>query len=91
MGVQTPTIWKYPVHVTDRFEHSMPEGASVLSVGTQHGAPMMWALVDPSRPQVRRAFRVHGTGHPVPLPVGAFLGTFQLHGGELVFHVFEGE
>lgn len=88
-------IWKFAVQPEDSFKVTMPKGAKVLSVATQHGAPMMWALVDADAAPVERRVHVFGTGHAVPASVAMgseFAGTFQLHGGALVFHVFvEGE
>ena len=33
-------------------------------------------------------FRVAGTGHDLGSNVGRHIGSFQMHGGALVFHVF---
>ncbi len=81
-------IWKFPVDVADRFVSDMPDGATILSVQYQHGSIQMWALVDPSKPVVQRKFSVYGTGHPIE-PGGTFIGTFQIHEGALVFHLFD--
>lgn len=82
-------IWKYPVHLTDQFGAHIPEGAEVLSVQVQHGEPQMWVLVEPDAPQRYRNFRVVGTGHPFDPAGWDFVGTFQISGGDLVFHLFE--
>ena len=83
-------IYKYPVEVDDEFTVELPEGARVLSVDTQHGEPVMWAMVDPTAPTSKRAFRVIGTGHPIDdADELSFVGTFQLRGGSLIFHLFE--
>jgi len=81
-------IWKWML--TPDCVIEMPAGALVLTVQTQHGEPQIWALVDPTRQKVRRRFRTYGTGHVVPDYPGEYVGTFQLSGGALVFHVFEG-
>ena len=83
------SIWKFGLPLSDRVEIEMPHGAQVLSVGVQRGNPCLWALVDAHRRQVHRTFYVHGTGHPVIDPDALFIGTIQLHGGALIFHVFE--
>jgi hypothetical protein len=83
------TIWKYQLVTTDIQTVTMPEGADVLCVQTQDDVPCLWVLVDPKRPSVTRRFRTHGTGHPVDASVGRYVGTYQLLGGNLVFHVFE--
>lgn len=84
------TIFKYPVEVTDVFTMDLPKGAVVLSVQCQGEAPQLWARVDPSAPLEPRTFRVFGTGHPVADDLSLeFVGTFQMLGGSLVFHLFE--
>ncbi len=84
-------IWKYTIPCADSAIVTMPSGARLLSVHTQHGAPQLWALCDPAAPITRRHLIIHGTGHPAEdckhLP---FIGTFMLDGGSLVFHLFDG-
>jgi hypothetical protein len=81
------TIWKWTLSPTT--EIKMPEGAEILDIQTQHGEPQMWALVNPSAPLEKRTFNTHGTGHKMDSHPGKFVGTFQVNGGSLVFHVFE--
>lgn len=84
-------IWKYQVSVEDSFCIEMPKGSAVLSVQTQIGAPVLWALVDPDAPRVKRRFVLLGTGHAVggaQLHGLDFVGTFQLSDGALVFHLW---
>tara|TARA_R110000803_G_scaffold20201_16_gene52282 strand:- start:539 stop:799 length:261 start_codon:yes stop_codon:yes gene_type:complete len=83
-------IYKYEFEVVDELTIAMPRGARVLSVDVQRGAPCMWALVDPDELPLNRKFAVYGTGHPMD-QVGEFVGTFQMAGGLLVFHLFEVE
>ncbi len=85
------TIWKFPLPAPDDVVTlMMPRGAVVLSVQVQHETPCVWALVDPEAPKVPRRFRWAGTGHPLDLRgFWKFVGTFQLHGGDLVFHLFD--
>jgi hypothetical protein len=83
------TIWKFPISLTDRQTIQMPEGAKILDVQDQHGGLKLWALVDPTAPQGPRNICIHGTGHAV-VDVGPHITTFQIHGGDLVFHVFDG-
>jgi hypothetical protein len=85
------TIWKFPVVARERFTVSMPKGAEVLDVQVQHSEAMMWVLVDPTAPIEPRTFAVHGTGHEFVDDGYAYIGTFQLSGGGLVFHLFEVE
>lgn len=86
----TERIYKYAVPAEDEFAHAMPAGARVLSVQTQKGWGYIWALVDTDKPEIKRAFALRGTGHPADgLQGAAFVGSFQLQGGDLVFHLFD--
>ncbi len=84
------TIWKYSIETTDIQLVVMPKGAQILTVQTQNGLPCLWALVDTNSPNEQRLIRTHGTGHDV---FGSqnlqYIGTYQLEGGALIFHVFE--
>lgn len=84
-------IFKYELGVTDEQGFYLPVGAKVLSVQTQNGIPCMWVLVDETAPTEHRTFLTVGTGQPAPDDLGRrpYCGTYQLHGGALVFHVFE--
>jgi hypothetical protein len=84
------TIWKFPVPVSDEFPLVLPTGAQFLSVQTQGTLPQMWFLLDPKARPTHRRFAVFGTGHVIEdLDRLAYLGTFQMNGGSLVFHLFE--
>ena len=83
------TIWKFNVPVEDEFVIEMPIRAEFLSVQTQFGVPQMWFIVEPEKSKEPRRFRVVGTGHPMPEGSLKYLGTFQVHEGSLVFHLFE--
>lgn len=84
-------IWKYDLAVSGLQDIKMPKGSEVLTVQVQKGVPCIWALGDIEEEKVFRSFAVFGTGHDVSdlLKSISFVGTFQLHGGDLVFHVFE--
>lgn len=84
-------IFKYPVEMVDDPKIAMPRGALVLSVQAQGDMPQVWALVDDQRPLETRSFKLRGTGHAADDVEGSrFIGTFQMKGGALVFHLFEG-
>ena len=84
------SIWKYTLKVTDFQPVSMPVGAEILSCQVQGGVLCLWALVDPLRPSRPRHISIYGTGHPISRKQQLrHIDTFQLHGGSLVFHVFE--
>ena len=84
------TIYKYPLE-PGRTEIPMPLGAQVLTVQMQNGTPCLWAKVGQEpRPAGLRIFDVYGTGHTMPDdPRLIYVGTFQMDGGALVWHVFE--
>lgn len=84
------TIHKYAVPLTDISDIRMPAGARVICVGVQDGHPFIWARVDSKAPTVERRFRLASTGHDLAMGPGApYLGTVMLHGGALVFHLFD--
>ena len=85
----TKTIWKYEIPDGQIVTVSMPKGARLLSVQVQRGVPMLWALVDPKAPVERRTFHIAGTGWDFDPDGLNYVGTFQVSGGEFVFHLFE--
>lgn len=82
------TIYKYPLLILDEQEIEMPDSANLLAVQMQNGQPCLWAHVDHSLPMVVRKIAIRGTGHPAD-NLGRYISTFQMKGGELVFHAFE--
>jgi len=84
------TIYKYAVDINDDINVDMPEGAQVLCVQVQNSLPCIWALVDDKAKLVPYSFKWRGTGHPCGGIEGdKYVGTVQLHGGALVFHLFQ--
>ena len=82
-------IWKFPLEVTDEQRIEMPEASDILCVQVQRGQPCVWASVIPDAAKVKRLFAIYGTGHPRKVKqADQYVGTFQLQGGALVFHVF---
>jgi hypothetical protein len=85
------TIWKYHLEVEDLQQIEMPVGAQVLAVEVQNGQPCLWAKVDPTKLNVVCKIATVGTGHPANHAEGLqYIGTYQLHGGNFVGHVFWG-
>lgn len=83
-------VWKYPIEIEDAFTVELPAGAKILTAQTQGTVPTFWALVNPDAPKVERAFRFFGTGHQHPDErFGCYVGTCQIFGGSLVFHLFD--
>jgi hypothetical protein len=86
------TIYKYPVPVEDAPVIRMPRDARILTLQVQHGIPCLWALIpNLDAPTVERRFRLFGTGHEWRGDGSGlvYVGTYQMHGGALVFHLFE--
>ena len=81
-------IWKYIIRTTDVIAVTMPRGAKILCVQIQREEPCIWALVDPNATIETRWLRIYGTGHPID-ELGEYVGTYQLHNGSLIFHVFD--
>jgi hypothetical protein len=88
MNIATKTIWKYRVPLQDEFSLDLPSGAQILTVQEQCGSPHIWVKVQTGLVNVKRNFRVYGTGHDMDQD-GEYIGTFQMSGGQLVFHLFE--
>jgi len=85
----TKQIWKFALDIADAQQILMPQAAQILSIGVQQAQPRIWALVDVDAPQVYRIIRVFGTGDTLVDSPGDFIGTFQMHDGFLVYHVFD--
>ncbi len=85
------TIWKYHLEITDTQNVMMPEGAEILSAQMQGDSLCLWALVNPDAPKQRREIEVLGTGNPAPDAKRRYISTTQMHGGALVWHIFERE
>lgn len=86
------TIYKYEVPIEDEFVVELPESAKILCVQVQHGEPFFWALVDTANQPERRRFSLRGTGHVLDeylVESANYVGSFQLRGGALVFHLFD--
>ncbi len=85
------TIWKFPIFAgSGEFSVKMPGGAKLLDVQTQFDQPCIWALVESETPEVDHRFVIQGTGFNVGLlGKSQYVGTFQIAGGSLVFHLFD--
>ena len=83
-------VYKYPLPIGDWVSIEMPVGAQPLCVQVQAGQPWMWARVEIGEPPTTHHFRIAVTGHNLGSNVGKHIGSFQMHGGALVFHVFAG-
>jgi hypothetical protein len=86
--VSDRAVWKFEIPIQDRFELQMPAGAEIVHVEVQAGNACLWALVEPERGAELRVFYLRGTGRRVE-PGLRHLGSFLLHRGEFVGHLFE--
>ena len=84
-------VYKYELPVRDVATIRLPKGADWLSVGCQQDELFLWCLVDPSETDTtERTFRIAGTGHDLAHNKNwDFIGSVMMHGGTLVFHIFE--
>jgi hypothetical protein len=89
--VRVLTIHKYQLDATTAQELSVTKEGRILSVAEQRNNIVVYAMVDTDE-QEKDHYEVFviGTGHHIPLDAleGRFLGTVNLHGGSLMFHVF---
>lgn len=72
----------------DDFSLTMPEGPQFLTLQMQGTEPHLWAIIDIKKKKKEYKFKLRGTGHDLG-DVGNYIGTFQMLGGGLVFHMFE--
>lgn len=85
------TIYKYPLTAADEQLIEMPLGAIPLSVQMQNDKAYLWALVDPDAENGKLNILIQGTGHNIDeRKIHKHISTFQMMGGSLVFHAFEG-
>lgn len=86
------SIFKYPIGRAMGWNHVLiHEGARILTAKIQHGTAVLWAVVDTSKPKVRRSFAMVGTGWELPFEVERthYIGTVLFSNGDEVYHVFE--
>lgn len=88
-------VFKYELTLGDLDEYNqlvlrMPVGSKILDVQVQKGIPCLLALVHPAHHSEPRTIEIVGTGHPLGTTDDyRYIATFQMHGGDLVFHAFE--
>lgn len=86
-------IYKYEaLDGASKFEILMPKEAEILTVQIQRGKTYFWALVDPDAQKEARFFERVMTGASIYEGMGVerkYIGTVQLHAGDLVYHLFE--
>ena len=84
------TIWRYKFSITDEFTLDMPSGSRVLAAFLKaNGEPSLWAEVDTNMLLETRKFAVVGTGNPMPQGLKKYISSFESHGGQFVWHLYE--
>ncbi len=82
-------IYKYEL-TAHKVLLELPRGARILSVQVQHGVPVLWAAVEPTRMlREPRVIRIVATGEEFDADGASYISTFQLEGGNLIFHAYE--
>lgn len=89
-------VWKFNVEPYNAHPDPIriPADAEIVSVGTQEGRVVIWALVRPDASRTQRRFAFFPTGVPVPegctyVGTAHVLATPAAGGSLLVWHVFE--
>lgn len=81
-------VWKFPIG-GPRTALGIPSGARILDIQVQDNEPQLWVLVNPENAPVIRTFQAVATGQHFDDSGCVYIGTFQINGGRLVFHLFE--
>ena len=84
------TIWKFTLEITDKQVIMLPEQSKIICVQVQQGKPCIWAEVDLSKTDTADQYDIYtyGTGHEVENIEGQYIGTYQLHDGYQICHVY---
>lgn len=90
-GEKMRTIWKLELEAKGEQIKWLPWGAEILCVQMQKEKPCLWALVEDTNDLKERTILIYGTGKPISESYFAlkYIDTFQMIGGDLVWHVFE--
>lgn len=84
------TIYKYELQ-SGITTLKIPMNAQILTAACQGDSVFIWAKLRPKNPLETRTFEVYGNDHEIPELERqlAYIGTAMMHGGALVWHVFE--
>lgn len=83
------TIFKYKID-NNFLKIEIFKNAKILTVQEQRGEIFIWAEVNTLLDIETREFILIGTGHEIPdYSEINYIGTVQLHNGDLVIHVYE--
>lgn len=83
-------VWKYQMPRFAIVSLEVPVGAEFLCVQIQHGEPVAWFRVDPTREKETLEFSWSLTGDPCPdIDDGIYRGSLLFHDGHIVMHLFQ--
>jgi len=82
------TVWKFPLRIDDEQFIEVPKVNRPLCVQVQAGSPCLCMEVDETAPKIKVRVRTVGTGHPINFDERLYVGTYQVSGGALIFHVY---
>lgn len=85
---ENKAMWKYELPVNASIALEVPADFIPLTVQAQFNYGMLWGLCTPAAPVRLRIFHVVATGSAEVKPNWYYVGTFQLDGGNFVYHVF---
>jgi hypothetical protein len=83
------TIYKYPLEAVDEQTITTKANYKILTVAVQNEQPCLWIEVDTEKDDEDIKIFTHGTGHPLFSEANNYIGSYQLHKGSLVFHVYK--
>ncbi len=83
------TVHKFTLKTEDFQLIEMSRGARILCVEVQFGRVCIWAEVDTELSLLDRKIHTVSTGGPMPVVPLRYIGTYQLSGGSLIYHVYE--
>jgi len=81
-------IYKYQLGTVDTQSIIMKQGYKILDLQLQRGIPCVWVLIDPNNNNSLVEFRTYATGQTVDERSNEYIGSYQLYGGDAIFHVF---
>ena len=82
-------IYKYPLKIEETQLVILPDNAKILTVQMVGENPYLWAEIDTEEKPRERFIHTIPTGVDFDVH-GVYLGTYQLHRGILIYHVYIG-
>jgi len=83
-------IWKKKLDEKLIFQTiDVPSGSKFLTAAMQGENLCLWILCDKNAPTTRREIAIYATGELLDNDPGEYISTFQLEGGDFIYHVFD--